>query len=122
MKSEHEVQDDLRRAATEAGWRVWRNNVGVAFDATGRPVRYGLANDSTAVNTHIKSSDLVGIRPVTVTAEMVGTVIGQFVAIEVKHERWKYKGTDRERAQFKFLSLVGSMGGSAAFSTGDLNV
>ena len=121
MKSEHEVQDAIRREATGLGWRVWRNNVGVAFDTKGRPVRYGLANDSKAVNTHIKSSDLIGIRPVMVTAGMVGETIGQFIAIEVKHESWKYSGSDREIAQFRFLSLVGSMGGSAAFSTGGIN-
>lgn len=123
MKSESEVQDDIRREATSLGWRVWRNNVGVAFDAKGRPVRYGLVNDSKTVNTHIKSSDLIGIRQVLMTENMIGKTIGQFVALEIKREGWKYSGSEREVAQFRFLSLVGSMGGHARFAaTGGIDV
>lgn len=120
LRREQVVQDQLRLDASAAGWRVWRNNVGVAFDAKGKPVRYGLANDSRAVNAVTKSSDLIGIRPVSVTAEHVGTVIGQFVAIEVKRDGWRYAGTEREIAQFNYLSIVGSLGGYAKFSTGEL--
>ena len=34
---------------------LWRNNVGALSDKDGRFVRYGLANDSQAVNKRIKS-------------------------------------------------------------------
>ena len=80
---------------------VWRNNVGVAwqgeaatldngnvFIERARRIRYGLMNGS---------SDLIGIRVVTITQDMVGKKIGQFMGVEVKTE----KGLEKE-AQQKF--------------------
>lgn len=78
-------------------------------DANGRVVRFGLANDSPAVNKRIKSCDLVGIRP-----------NGQFWARECKPAAWHYTGTEREQAQLRFIELVNSMGGDAAFTTGKI--
>ena len=49
---------------------------------------------------------------------MVGHTVGQFVAREVKRTNWKYKGTAREDAQGKYLELVLSLGGDAAFANG----
>ena len=115
--SEVGVQEGIRRKASLLGARLWRNNVGAAVDHNGRPVRYGLANDSKAVNTRIKSSDLIGIRSVLIGPEHVGTSIGQFVAIEVKKPGWKYTGNSREEAQFRFLTLVGTLGGYAIFAS-----
>lgn len=99
----------LRLACAEAGMLVWRNNVGAMEDKFGRVVRFGLANDSAALNKSIKSCDLIGIKPG-----------GQFFAREVKVPGWEYSGTDREKAQLKFIELVLSLGGDAAFSTGDI--
>ena len=48
--SEAAVSNDVRLVAARAGTRLWRNNVGVLEDKTGRPVRSGLANDSKALN------------------------------------------------------------------------
>jgi hypothetical protein len=120
--SEAKVQQVIRIRTSQLGWRMWRNNVGVLRDERGVPVRYGLANESTAVNKQIKSSDLIGIRPMLITPEMVGTVIGQFVSIEVKREGWHYTGTDREVAQLRWLEMVRALGGYAQFSTGDIDI
>ena len=56
--AESRVQSIARLAASELGWRVFRNNVGVLRDDRGVPVRFGLANDSKSLNEQIKSGDL----------------------------------------------------------------
>lgn len=117
--NEDAVQVAVRFEAARKGLLVWRNNVGALKDATGRVVRYGLANDSTAVNKKIKSGDLIGVRPVTITPAHVGQVIGQFVSRECKAHGWFYTGADREPAQLAWANLVLSVGGDAAFTTGE---
>ncbi len=117
--SEAAVQTVIRLEASRLGIRVWRNNVGACKDETGRVIRYGLCNDSAQMNKAIKSSDLVGIRPVIITQDHVGHTIGQFVAREVKRPGWRYTGTDREVAQLAFGQLVSSMGGDFKFATGE---
>lgn len=116
---ESTVLAQVRRDTSRAGWRLWRNNVGAAYTAEGGFVRYGLANESAQMNAVIKSSDLIGIRPVTVTAELVGQTIGQFAAVECKAPNWRRRPNDpREAAQERFLLLVQSLGGYGVFSTG----
>ena len=83
-------QSAIRAHYDEQGWRLNRNNVGVLLDKTGRPVRYGLANDSEQLNRVYKSGDLIGWRPVLITPDMVGDVIAQFVSIEVKKHGWRF--------------------------------
>jgi hypothetical protein len=101
-----------------AGGILWRNNVGALQDIEGRWVRYGLANDSKQMNEQVKSSDLIGVQPVTITLQHVGKVIGQFVAVETKAPDWIWAGTAREWAQHKFHQLVVAKGGVGKFSTG----
>lgn len=118
-RSEARVQDEARLKASKLGWRLFRNNVGSLRDERGIPVRYGLCNDTPAMNKRVKSSDLIGIRPVIITPDMVGTTLGQFVAREVKREGWKYKGTEHEQAQLRFGEIVTSLGGDFKFWNGD---
>jgi hypothetical protein len=114
--SETGVQSRVRLEASRRGMRLWRNNVGACYTDEGQFIRYGLANDSHQMNKRIKSSDLVGLRPVLIEPHHVGQVIGQFVARECKPEGWRYTGTEHEQAQLKFLELVLSLGGDAAFA------
>lgn len=111
------IQSQLRLAASRVGIRAWRNNVGAGYDEDGRFMRWGLANDSAPLNKVLKSSDLIGVRAVVITPQMVGNTIGQFWAREVKRANWKYAGTEREVAQLNFITLVQSLGGDARFAT-----
>jgi hypothetical protein len=114
--AEATVQARIRIEASMKGVRLWRNNLGAAIDNRGNYIRYGLANDSPAMNAAIKSSDLIGIRPVHLPD---GRIIGQFVAREVKCGAWCYTGTPQEKAQLNFLELVASLGGDAQFANGN---
>ena len=103
-------------------FRLLKSQPGTTYqesDETGRMIRYGLCNDSAQLNKVIKSSDLVGIRPVVITPDMVGHTVGQFVAREVKRPGWSYHGTDREVAQAAFGQKVLQMGGDFKFCTGE---
>lgn len=113
LQDEAWVQGLIRLRAPKMGWMLWRNNVGALLDKRGIPVRYGLANDSKAMNERIKSADLVGIRPRVVTQEDVGGTIGQFVSIEVKRPDWKWSGSPHEMAQLRWATIVTSLGGYA---------
>ena len=118
--SEGAVQSAVRVAASAAGWRVFRNNIGAGRLENGSYVRWGLANDSAALNASVKSGDLIGCRPVMITVQHVGQVIGQFVSLECKHAGWNYCDTERERAQLKWIEIITALGGHARFSTGGL--
>ena len=117
--TESHVQTAVRLEAAAKGLLIWRNNVGALKDENGRVVRYGLANDSKAVNDRIKSGDLIGVRPLLVSSDMVGHVVGQFVSREVKAPGWHYSAQPREVAQLRWIELVASVGGDAKFCTGE---
>ena len=136
-KSEAWAQQQVRFLAARQGAWAMRNNVG-AVKATEHttcpfcsrdyviqrdPVRYGLANDSPQLNDIVKSSALILCIPRLITKEMVGRVIGQFGAIEVKHPGW-VPGEDKKRegAQAAFGARVESLGGFFRFSTGGLEL
>jgi hypothetical protein len=116
MKSEAAIQQKKQLEESKKGARLWRNNVGAYSDDYGNYIRYGLCNESKAVNQLYKSSDLIGITPVLITPDMVGQTIGVFTAYECKKEGWKFKPNNKhEQAQLNFINLVVSMGGIGAF-------
>lgn len=92
------IQNDIRLALGAGAARLWRNNTGALKDARGQLVRYGLCQGS---------ADLIGLRTVTITPDMVGQQLAQFVAIEVKD---KGRITTQQQA---FLNMVGQAGGLA---------
>lgn len=122
-KSESAVQANIRIEAAQlvhAGRRIklFRNNVGALEDKRGIPVRYGLANDSAAMNKVLKSGDLIGWETITITPEMVGREIAQFLSAECKEEGWRYTATAREVAQNNWALTVLAGGGRALFVNG----
>lgn len=119
VKPESEVQSLVRLEAAKKMIRLWRNNVGAGTLKNGAFIRWGLCNESAAVNDRMKSSDLIGIRAVKITPDMVGRTIGVFVARECKREGWVYTGDEVEEAQLRFLHLIRDMGGDAGFATGE---
>ena len=133
-KSEAYSQQAARLQIAKAGGLAWRNNVGASktkeqhrcpkcafhFSVEQAPIRWGLCNDSSKLNASVKSSDLIGVVPRVITPELVGTTIGQFLAVETKRPGWKYKGNAHEVAQMAWLQLVAGKGGLAMFSTGEV--
>lgn len=115
--SEAASQQQIRLEAPKNGVRLWRNNVGACFDERGNHIRYGLANESASMNKQIKSADLIGITPITVTKQHIGAVLGVFTSIECKRPGWQYAGNGREQAQLAWAQLIISMGGFAQFAT-----
>lgn len=93
--------------------RLWRNNVG-AFYHKKTLIRYGLANESKKLNEKLKSADLIGIRPILITEEHVGKIIGQFVSCEIKSPNVRLKNDNaRLQAQKNWMDLINSLGGDA---------
>ncbi len=98
--SEHEIQQRIRLACGRGAVRLWRNNTGALVDQQGRFVRFGLCKGS---------SDLIGLRSLEVTPEMVGRRLAQFVALEIKTESGTVSTEQRA-----FLRLVQQLGGLGA--------
>jgi len=113
--SEAAVQAGLRLNAAKRGIRAWRNNVGVLMDAKGRPVRYGLGNESKQMNAMWKSADLIGCEPILITPNHVGQTLGRLWSREAKAVGGR---TDPERlaAQERWRDLLLSLGANAAIT------
>lgn len=122
MSSESVVQQQTRLAMARLNAQLWRNNsgAGIITDEYGneRQVRWGLANDSKQLNEVIKSSDLIGIVPITVQPHHVGRTFGVFTALECKPTGWHLTpGDKRGLAQQKFIDIVRNVGGFGGFVT-----
>ena len=112
---ESAVQSHTRLLLAQAGAIVQRNNVGVA-ETDGRPVRFGLMNDSRQLNEKFKSSDLINILPVVIRPDHVGRTFGIYCAIETKRSDWHLTPGDvRAQAQLRYIELVRSVGGIGGF-------
>jgi hypothetical protein len=99
-KSEQAIQQEIVLSLSRGDTRLLRNNCGQCRTDDGRVIRYGVGNPG--------GSDLIGIKAITVTPDMVGRQIGVFTAIEVKTPT----GRASEQQQ-RFLSMVGALGGIA---------
>ena len=95
--SEQQVQQAIRLALSRGDTRLWRNNTGTLLDKHGRPVQFGLCKGS---------SDLIGMRSITIGPEHVGQRLAVFAAVEVK------SATGRATPeQLAFIDVVQQMGG-----------
>lgn len=108
------------RALSDAGIRLFRNTVGMAFQ--GKPQRFTeettvkvrpgdvLIRQARTVTAGLitGSSDLIGWTPRMITEHDLGKHIAQFTAVEVKSE----DGT-LEPEQLQFLEVVRDSGGLA---------
>lgn len=130
---EARAQQEIRMAIAKAGGLAWRNNVGATpakrfytcahcgftGAVSSQPVRYGICNDSPKLNAVMKSSDLVGVVPITITPDMVGSTVGQAGFWECKRPGWQFNPNDAHSlAQANFISLVQRYGARAMFTTG----
>ena len=97
--SEQQAQQSIRLALSRGPTRLWRNNTGTLYDRQGRPVQFGLCKGS---------SDLIGLRSITIGPEHVGTTMAVFAAVEVKSPKGRL--TAEQQA---FIELVQGMGGLA---------
>jgi hypothetical protein len=100
--SEAVIQQQIRLALGSGPVRLWRNNTGTLPDRQGRPVRFGLCKGS---------SDLIGLRTITIGPEHVGQTMAVFAAVEVKSATGR--PTPDQRA---FIDTVQSMGGLAGIA------
>lgn len=120
MSREITVASRVCLAAGQLGYWIMRNNSGELNDKYGTPVRFGLGNESAKLNKEIKSSDYVGIAPMVITPEMVGSTVGVFLAVETKAEGWHLIPSDeRGHAQQRFITEVRQRGGLATFASNE---
>lgn len=99
---ETDLMDRIRLECSTGDTRLWRNNVGLAYARDGRPVRFGL---------HPGSPDLIGLRTIMVTPDMVGRRLAAFVGIEVKAAHGRLSA---DQVRFLgFLQAAGAMAGIA---------
>jgi hypothetical protein len=110
------VLQRIRLGAAYAGSTLWRNNSGALQDKDGRLIRFGLGHDSGALNKVWKSSDLIGILPVTIQPEHVGRLAGIFMAVETKEPTWNGTLDAHTAAQNAFLETVRKLGGVGMFA------
>jgi len=121
MTPEHALQNTIRlEAAKSPNLILWRNNVGEGWQ--GDSQRSGdtvLIKNARVLHAGLckGSSDLIGIRKITVTQEMVGATIGQFVALEVK-----MPGKKVLKDQQNFLGVIESFSGFSKVVRSAVNV
>lgn len=110
---ESEILKRVQLKASKLGWRLWRNNIGLAW--TGTP--YKTADPQTILLKNARrirfglcpgSSDLIGFRLITITADMVGSIFARFAAREVKTPTGRV-----DSKQQAFLNMVNEAGGDS---------
>jgi hypothetical protein len=121
---EHAIQNVIRNALTEECY-LYRANVGVGYQGTGRPIRTAHPitvnlNPGDVLLRHARPfdtglppgfADTFGWQEITITQDMVGKKIAQFIALEIKSQT----GAVRDN-QIAFVGAVNRSGGRAGFA------
>lgn len=112
--SEIDLQRTIQLELSSADIRLFRNNVGEAWQGGNFTIRDGRLVSGharrVAYGLAVGSSDLIGPRSVIITPQMVGRRVALFGAIETKAKR----GLTPE--QRNFIDMVNSLGGCAGFA------
>jgi len=128
-KPERIIQNEILLVASQQGFTLWRNNTGQAWQGKRtsidgstvitrsgrtidvsrgilledyRPVQFGLCEGS---------SDLIGLKQVTITPGMVGQTFAVFTAVEVKSKRGRPTAKQQQ-----FVDFVTRAGGLASIA------
>lgn len=112
MKPELTIQNEIRLALAKAGVPAFRNNVGAYKNQEGRYVTFGVGEKG--------GSDLICITPITITPEMVGSIVGVFTAIEVKTPKGRV--SKEQQAFIEAILHYGGFAGVARSDTDALNI
>ena len=112
---ETNVQRSIMMAVSKLGTRIFRNNVGTAWNGknyatkdgkrvieNAQLIRFGLCKGS---------SDLIGYTSKTITPDMIGQKVAVFTAIEVKK-----KGGKQSPEQINFIKRLNDAGGFGGFA------
>jgi len=113
-------------AISQAGGKIFRNNTGSAWIGKSyvapRAMTVNLNKGDVVVyqgrffnaGLCVGSSDLIGLKPVKITPEMVGITIAVFVACEAKKP-----GGKASAEQIAFLEMVNEAGGIGFIATSE---
>lgn len=112
---ENNIQKRIMLTVSKLGTRIFRNNVGTAWNGknyatkdgkrvieNAQLIRFGLCKGS---------SDLIGYTSKTITPDMVGQKVAVFTAIEVKK-----KGGKQSPEQINFIKRLNDAGGFGGFA------
>lgn len=117
MSSESRAQSEILLVASKAGYTLFRNNTGLGWigDSHRLPNDDVLIRNARPLHAGLctGSADLIGWRPTLILPEHVGTILGVFVAVEVKAPRGL---TTPEQANF--LARVREAGGVGVVARG----
>jgi len=120
---EQDIQSKIMLALSEAGSLIFRNNTGTGWVGRAERItshRYAKVAPGDVVvraarplhaGLCVGSSDLIGVTPVTVTPDMVGSTIGVFTAAEVKSKTGR-----PTKEQSNFINRISSAGGFAGIA------
>ena len=100
--TEQQIQQEIRFTLSQGDARLWRNNTGKLQAADGRWVDFGLCKGS---------SDLIGLRQVTIQPHHVGQTLAVFAAVEVKTPKGRASADQQQ-----FISTIKNLGGLAGIA------
>jgi len=102
------ISDRVLLELTAQDFLLWRNPVGAGRMDSGQYVKYGVCNPG--------GSDLIGLRSVTITPDMVGQRVAIFAAIESKSKNYRVSPPQRI-----FLNAISRAGGIAQIAKEQLD-